>query len=153
MATAHDLFTTPTTTAHVAHNVALSAAGWAGVTSLKSDHMRGIRIMAVEQSNGTCAACGEALAGEAINVCHIVATRGTGNGMAPHNVYVGHLACNDYDREVCEGDPFRVFASLARPDLVISNVPPRRVALAACAEADAIKARRFAIRNAVAGGA
>ena len=151
---AHTLgVTMSTNTSHVAKNVALAAAGWAGVSTLKSDHIRGIRTMALDTHN-TCAACGEALTGD-INLCHIVGAE-HGRGIADHNTYVGHVTCNDYDREVCEGNPFRIFASMVRPDLIIASVPRRREALAAYAahvarmDEGAAKSRRADIRRGVA---
>lgn len=141
--------TMTTTTTHVARNVALAASGWAGVSTVKSNHIRGIRTMAVTTHN-TCAACGEPLTGE-INLCHIVGAE-HGKGVADHNTYVGHVTCNDFDREVCEGDPFRILASMARPDLIIASVPRRGVALAAheayVAREGAAKERRAYARHA-----
>ena len=130
-------------------NVELAANDWAGIAHLKSDHLRGIRLMAMN-THGLCAACGESLNnGGDINVCHIVSDGRNGKGIAPNNVYVGHKECNDYDREVCSGNPFLIVSSMARPDLVISSVPSRRDALAFVQSHDAgDKARRWQARDA-----
>ena len=130
------------TRTHVAQNVALAAAGWAGVSTLRSDHIRGIVGMAVATHN-TCAACGEALSG-ALDVCHIVGAA-HGKGFVPFNAYVGHKACNDYDRESCQGDAFRVVATMVRRDLVLASIPARAEALAYSGHDD--KARRAAKRD------
>lgn len=115
---------------HVARNVALAAAGWPGVSSITPAHIRGIRNMAIATHN-TCAACGESLVGEGdarVELCHIVSAK-SGHGITEFNAYVGHKACNDYDREVCEGDPFEIVKRMVRRDLVITEVPSRKVAL------------------------
>lgn len=137
---------TTTTPSHVAANVALAAAGWAGTSNLKSDHVRVLRLM-----RHTCAACGEAL-DETANVCHIVGATG-GWGYVDHNVYVGHRSCNDIDREILDGDPFKILAAMVRPDLIFRTIPSRKEALAWAREHDtteAIKARRLAARLAAA---
>lgn len=146
--------------ARIAANVTLAAASWAGVSTVKSDHIRNIRAIAVATHN-TCAACGEALSGT-LEAAHIVSCdygngmtskEAYGKGFADYNIYIGHKSCNDYDRVSCKGDPFAIVASMVRPDLIIGKMPTRGEAarmvadLADASDADAI--RRAAARDAV----
>lgn len=127
-------------------NMSLAANGWEGITVLKSDHLRGIRAMAIN-THGLCAACGESLANDEVNICHIVSAS-HGKGLAPNNVYVGHKACNDFDREECKGDAFLIVASMARPELILNAIPSRKEALQFLMEYDkGCKARRARIRK------
>lgn len=134
------------TTNDIERNIELSANEWQGITVLKSDHMRGIRSMAIN-THGLCAACGESLANEEVNICHIVSAE-HGKGIAPNNVYVGHKACNDFDREECKGDAFLIVASMAMPELILNAIPSRAEALAFLREYEkGCKARRAGIRR------
>ena len=133
---------------HIRANMELAAAGWKGISALHSSHIRAIRTMAIATHN-TCAACGESLDGEELNLCHIVGEEKHGKGIAPFNVYVGHKTCNDLDRELFDGNPFRIVEGMARPDLILESIPSRREAFA-IAEAweERAKARRAARRQA-----
>jgi len=63
---------TSITRAHVARNVALYAANWAGNSSRHSTYIRALRNRALRTHN-TCAACGFSLSGRGpVQLCHIV---------------------------------------------------------------------------------
>ena len=131
-------------------NVELGAAGWPGISTLRSNHIRAIRLMA-QLTHNVCAGCGEAI-GAAPHLAHIVAADND-KGIADNNVYVAcGKECNDIDREVFNGDPFLIVNGMVRPDLVISRIPNRAEAMAFLASAltsDADKARKVALRLAV----
>lgn len=124
-------------------NIELAANDWPGISSLRSNHIRAIRLMA-QLTHNTCAACGEEL-GHAPQLAHIVSAEES-KGIAAYNVYVAcGKECNDIDREVFNGDPFLIASGMVRPDLVISRVPGRAEAmtfLASALTSDADKARK-----------
>jgi hypothetical protein len=128
-------------------NIELSANGWAGISTLRSDHIRAIRLMA-QLTHNTCAGCGEAI-GHAPHLAHIVAATGD-KGIAANNVYVAcGKECNDIDREVFNGDPFLIVSGMVRRDLILETIPSRAEALAFLAGAltnDGDKARKIALR-------
>ena len=133
------------TTSDIEALITLAANEWPGVSTLKSDHRRAIRLMA-QATHNTCAACGETQ-GETTHLAHIVSAR-EGWGVTANNVYVAHPSCNDFDREACAGDPYAILSSMVRPDLVLGRIPKRAEALAFLAAHDASERALSARRNA-----
>lgn len=110
------------------HYAAIRAAGsdfsWPDVRgTVDSKHRRGLAAWLIEQQRGLCAACGDSLVGDAVEICHIVASRRKGL-MTPGNVYAGHKGCNDDDSKVY-GDIVPL-ESLVRIDLVPTALPTRQ---------------------------
>jgi hypothetical protein len=127
-----------------AHAAAVAYAGpdyrWTGspIGSKRSDEIAGLTSLLLDAQGGLCAACGDTFdAGEAVQLCHLVASRKSGFGVAPGNVYAGHIGCNDDDYKVY-GDIVPL-DSLNRADLVSLSHPTRKASLARYAE---IKAKR-----------
>src|SRR3954463_11466036 len=89
----------------------IAAAGtdyrWTGFAGTQSEPqgaaLAGLAQILREAQNGDCVACGEALAGEAVNVCHLVsgsrARRGYCAVGGVFNLYLGHRTCNETDSE------------------------------------------------------
>lgn len=108
-------------------------------TQVDSKHRRGLTLLLTQAQGGLCAACGDALEGP-VNLCHIVASRISGRGLMPGNIYVGHVGCNDDDSKVF-GDIVPV-SSMVRPDLISLAFPTRKACLAAVVEEEAVRAER-----------
>lgn len=94
--------------------------------------MTGLRILLIAAQGGTCAGCGQSLAGVTVEVCHVNASSHsrTGYEVAPGNVYAGCKSCNTYDRGRT-GE--QVVRTMVRPDLVQRSLPTRAACLAAAA--------------------
>lgn len=145
-----------TSTAHAAL-VAMAGddflwTAYAGTQSYPAgDAFRGLVEILRDAQEGLCVACGEGLAGERTQVCHIVSGGPKGRGYVGGNLYLGHVDCNDIDREVY--GTVVPLASLVRSDLILSERPTRAAMLAAVPTDDgSAKARRAAIRRAHAEG-
>jgi hypothetical protein len=123
-------------TTHTAARAALAArlpvthADIATASTLKSNHIRGMRNILANEQGMTCAGCGETLIGARIELCHIIPAA-YGKGIVPANVYAGCKECNDYDREECNGDAATIISRMVRPDLVATSHPDRQACLAA----------------------
>lgn len=109
-----------------------------------SEHRIGLTIMLAAAQGGICAACGEALAGERTDLCHIVPSRVSGRGTMPGNVYVGHASCNSDDAKIF-ANGIVPLASLIRADVVQQAHPTRKDCVSA---ARAVRATREARRAA-----
>lgn len=138
------------TDAHVATFAAMAGPDFRWDTpnapkQLDSRHRQGLVILLASMQAGLCVACGDALAGERVDLCHIVASRISGRGVMPGNTYIGHSGCNDDDAKAF-GDivPIR---SLAMPELVAMSHPTRKECLAASAEYAATRKERLAYRQ------
>ena len=135
-----------------AHTLALALAGedytWRHADapkSKRSDEIAGLVALLTVAQGGICAACGDTLAGEATQFCHLVSAP-SGRGFMPGNGYIGHVDCNTYDRDRCG----RVVApsDLVRADLVQTEWPSRQACLAAYADRQAARAHRADMRDA-----
>lgn len=126
----------------------LARAAIVNASTLKSNHIRGLRNILAERQGGLCAGCGQSLTGVRMELCHIVSAA-YGKGIIPANVYVGCKECNDYDREVSNGDAAAIIASMVRPDLVELFHPDRPTCLAASGNdrAASVRAARDAARG------
>lgn len=140
-----------TTSLETLNRVAIALAGtdfmWTAhnaPSQLDSAHRIGLTAWLQTAQNGLCAACGESLAGERVDLCHIVASRRSGHGIMAGNVYVGHVGCNSDDSKVF-GNGAVPLASLIRADIVALAFPTR----AECVSiAKGIRAKREARRAA-----
>lgn len=123
------------------HAAALSAS------SIKSDHIRGMRVILTAAQGGICAGCGRSLAGKVVELCHVNPSSNarTGYEIAAGNVYAGCKACNDYDKG---RTGVEIVSSMVRPDLVARSLPTRQACLAASGSDVAEVA---SLRDAVAG--
>lgn len=115
-------------------------------STLKSNHVRGLRNLLTIAQDGTCAGCGESLAGVTVELAHTVPSTNarTGYDIAPGGVYAACKACNTYD---IGKSAHEIVSSLARPDLVQRVHPSRQACLAASGTS---VARVTAIRDAIA---
>jgi len=107
---------------------------------IDSRHRQGLTMWLAKAQGMVCAACGDSLMGETMELCHIVASRLSGRGVMPLNIYVGHKGCNDDDAKAF-GDILPI-ASLLRADVIVSAFPSRKVCLAESAESDSVRAER-----------
>lgn len=82
---------------------------------------------------GLCAACGDALGNEAVEVCHVVG--GGRRGYVGGNQYLGHIGCNDMDAELGRNVPL---ASLIRADLIMAERPSRAACITATPTANGV---------------
>lgn len=144
------LMNTATAAHTAAHTVALALAGddfkWNTADApaqVDSKHRRGLTLLLLAAQGNVCAACGDAADG-AMELCHIVASRVSGRGLMPGNVYVGHKGCNDDDSKVY-GDVVPL-SSLVRADVVPLSFPTRKACHGAADAADAVRAARRARR-------
>jgi hypothetical protein len=136
-----------------AHAAATAYAGpdfrWndSPIKSKRGDELTGLtHILAFDVQGGMCAACGtEFEAGEAIQLCHIVASRKNGFGVMAGNVYAGHIGCNDDDYKRY-GDTVPLTSFYADASLVPTSLPTRQASLARHAELGARREARRARR-------
>jgi len=140
---------------HTDHRSLVALAGddflwtaYAGTQSYPAgDAFRGLVAILNTAQDGLCVACGEGLAGERTQVCHIVSGGPKGRGYVGGNLYLGHVDCNDLDREVYGA--IVPLDSLVRADLILAERPSRSAMLAAVPTDDGTsKARRLALREA-----
>lgn len=109
-------------------------------------------ILRVAQ-RGLCAACGDAL-GADVEIAHVHAGTYCRSGWVGGNLYLAHIACNDFDARIADANGSVPLASLIRADLILMDRPSRKELLAAAdaADADAVQADRNARRLAAMGG-
>lgn len=144
------LMNTATAAHTAAQTVAAALAGsdyrWTHADApkqLDSKHRRGLTLLLLAAQGNVCAACGD-FADGAMELCHLTASRVSGRGIMPGNVYVGHKGCNDDDNKVY-GDIVPL-SSLVRGDIVPVSFPTRQACHVAADEADAVRAARRARR-------
>ena len=139
---------TETARENLAAALPLIAATAAKASSLKSDHIRGMRTILTAAQDDTCAGCGESLTGKVVELCHIVPSthERTGYGIAPGAVYAGCKPCNAYEQGKTAAE---IVASMARPDVVTLTLPDRQACLSAAGSSVADVAR---IRDAILAG-
>lgn len=113
--------------------------------SVDSAHRFGLTLILTDMQAGVCAACGEMLAGERTDLCHLVPSRVGNSGVMPGNVYVGHTACNSDDSRLFANGPVPL-ASLARVDVVAIAHPTRKECVARHASVKAHRETRRAAR-------
>jgi hypothetical protein len=138
--------TTETARAWLLDNLAVIHAAALNSSSLRTDHMTGLRLLLMRAQGFVCAGCGNKLSGT-VEVCHInpSSQRVTGYEIVPGNVYAGCKACNTYDRNKT-GE--QIVRSMARPDVVARTHPTRKECVAV---AETVSVRAVAsIRDAVA---
>ena len=112
---------------------------------LDSRHRQGLTILLAQAQSGICVACGDPLAGERTDLCHIVASRVSGRGVMPGNVYVGHASCNDADaKEFGDVVPLDSLASL---DLLPMTFPTRQECLRAAKHLADVRQERLDYRR------
>lgn len=118
--------------------------GWNAPRQIDSRHRQGLVALLASAQAHICPACGDALGSERSELCHIVASRISGRGITPGNVYVGHAGCNDDDAKAF-GDIVPI-ASFAMPDLIPMSHPTRKECLAASADYADTRKQRLAFR-------
>lgn len=81
--------------------------------------VHGLREYMRQAQQGMCAACGLAL-NEYGEMCHIVSAGPKSRGWVAGNIYLGHMACNEADRQYGAIVPL---SSLLRADLILTEWP------------------------------
>jgi hypothetical protein len=81
--------------------------------------VHGLREYMRQAQGGLCAACGMAL-NEYGEMCHVVSAGPKSRGWVEGNIYLGHSACNEADRQHGAIVPL---SSILRSDLILTEWP------------------------------
>lgn len=115
---------------------------------LRSNHIRGLRVILAARQGGICAGCGRPLAGRTVELAHVIPSRfpdRQGYDITPGGVYAGCKGCNAYD---VGRDARGIVSTMKRPDLVQRVHPTRQACLAESAsDVDEVAAIRDAIED------